>query len=39
MNLNIRMMLCLLEQLIKSLRANDPDTVKGWLPGGVQDLR
>ena len=38
MNLNIRMMLCLLEQLIKALRANDPDTFKGWLSGGVEDL-
>ena len=33
-----RMMLCLLEQLIKALRANDPDTFKGWLSGGVEDL-
>ena len=33
-----RMTLCLLEQLIKALRANDPDTFKGWLSGGVQDL-
>ena len=33
-----RMTLCLLEQLIKALRANDPVTFKGWLSGGVQDL-
>ena len=33
-----RMTLCLLEQLIKALRANDPDTFKGWLSGGVEDL-
>ena len=33
-----RMTLCLLEQLIKALRANAPDTFKGWLSGGVQDL-
>ena len=33
-----RMTLCLLEQLIKALQANDPDTFKGWLSGGVEDL-
>ena len=33
-----RMMLCLLEQLIKALQANDPDTFQGWLSGGVEDL-
>ena len=33
-----RITLCLLEQLIKALRANDPDTFKGWLSGGVEDL-
>ena len=33
-----RMKLYLLEQLIKALRANDPDTFKGWLSGGVEDL-
>ena len=32
------MTLCLLEQLIKAQRANDPDTFKGWLSGGVQGL-
>ena len=30
--------LCLLEQLIAALRANDPDLFKRWLIGGVQDL-
>ena len=33
-----RMTLCLLEQLIKALQANEPDTFKGWLSGGVEDL-
>ena len=33
-----RMTLCLLEQLIKALQANDPDTFKRWLYGGIQDL-
>ena len=32
------MTLCLLEQLIKALRANDPVTFKGWLYGGIQVL-
>ena len=35
---NTRMTLCLLEHLIKALEANDPDTFKGWLSGGVEDL-
>ena len=30
--------LCLLEQLIAALQANDPDTFKRWLYGGIQDL-
>ena len=30
--------LCLLEQLVAALRANDPDLFKRWLIGGVQDL-
>ena len=30
--------LFLLEQLIAALRANDPDTFKRWLYGGIQDL-
>ena len=33
-----RMTLCLLEQLIYALCANEPDTFKGWLSGGVEDL-
>ena len=30
--------LFLLNELISALRANDPDTFKCWLCGGVQDL-
>ena len=30
--------LCLLEQLLAALQANDPDTFKRWLYGGIQDL-
>ena len=32
------MALCLLEQLVAALRANDPDAFRQWLLGGVQDL-
>jgi hypothetical protein len=32
------MLLCLLEQLVAALRANDPDLFKRCLCGGVQDL-
>ena len=28
----------LLNELVSALRANDPDTFKRWLSGGVQDL-
>ena len=28
----------LLEELLAALRANDPDTFKRWLYGGIQDL-
>ena len=38
MTLDTRMALCLLEQLVAALRANDPDLFKSWLIGGVQDL-
>ena len=38
MTFDTRMALCLLEQLVAALRANDPDTFKRWLCGGVQDL-
>ena len=38
MYFDTRMALCLLEQLVAALRANDPDTFKRWLCGGVQDL-
>jgi len=33
-----RIALFLLEQLIAALQANDPDTFKRWLYGGIQDM-
>ena len=33
-----RIALFLMGELIYALRANDPDTFKRWLLGGVQDL-
>ena len=33
-----RIALFLLEQLIAAPQANDPDTIKLWLSGGIQDL-
>jgi len=33
-----RIALFLLEQFIAALKANDPDTFKRWLYGGIQDL-
>lgn len=33
-----RIALLLLTELIAALRANDPDTFKRWLYGGIQDL-
>ena len=33
-----RIALFLLGQLVAALRANDPDTFKRWLVGGIQDL-
>ena len=38
MTFDTLMALCLLEQLVAALRANDPDTFKRWLYGGIQDL-
>ena len=32
------MHLLLLSELISALRANDSDTFKRWLSGGIQDL-
>ena len=26
-------------ELVAAIRANGPDLLKGWLPGGVQDLK
>ena len=33
-----RIALFLMGELVAALRANDPDTFKRWLGGGVQDL-
>ena len=33
-----RIALFLMGELIYALRANDPDTFKRWLCGGIQDL-
>ena len=33
-----QMHLLLLPELIYTLRANDPETFKRWLAGGIQDL-
>ena len=33
-----RMHLLLLSELVFALRANDPETFKRWLVGGIQDL-
>ena len=33
-----RIALFLMGELIAALRANDPDTFKRWLCGGIQDL-
>lgn len=38
MNFDTRMALGLPEQLVAALRANDPDSFKRWLCGGVQYL-
>ena len=33
-----RIALFLIGELVAALRANDPDTFKRWLVGGIQDL-
>ena len=33
-----RIILFLLAELVAALKANDPDTFKRWLYGGIQDL-
>ena len=38
MTFETRIALFLLNELVSALRANDPDTFKRWLSGGVQDL-
>ena len=38
MTLDTQMTLALLQELLLSLRANDPDGFKGWLAEGVHEL-
>ena len=38
MSQEARIALLLLTELVAALRANDPDTFKQWLVGGIQDL-
>ena len=38
MTQDTRIALLLMGQLINALRANDPDTFKQWLSGGIHDL-
>ena len=38
MTQDTRIALLLLGKLVAALRANDPDTFKRWLVGGIQDL-
>ena len=38
MQQDTRIALFLLTELVAALRANDPDTFKRWLSGGVQEL-
>ena len=38
MTLETRIALFLLNELVSAQRANDPETLKRWLCGGVQDL-
>ena len=38
MSFETQMHLLLLSELVSALRANDSDTFKRWLSGGIQDL-
>ena len=38
MSQDTRIALFLMGELVAALRANDPDTFKRWLCGGIQDL-
>ena len=38
MTLDTRIALLLVDELVAALRANNPDTFKCWLRGGVEDL-
>ena len=39
MTRDTRIALFLMGELVAALRANDPDTFKRWLYGGIEDLR
>ena len=39
MTQDTRIALFLMGELVAALRANDPDTFKRWLYGGIEDLR
>ena len=38
MTQDTRITLFLMGELVSALRANDPDLIRQWLSGGVQDL-
>ena len=38
MSCETQMHLLLLSELVSAIRANDSDTFRGWLSGGIQDL-
>ena len=38
MTLETRIAFFMLNELVSALRANDPDSFKRWLSGGVEDL-
>ena len=38
MTQDTRLVLALLGELVAALRANDPDTFKGWLSEGIYEL-
>ena len=38
MSFETQMHLLLLSELVSAIRANDSDTFRGWLSGGIQDL-
>ena len=38
MTQDTRIALCLMGELVAALRGNDPDPLKRWLYGGIEDL-